>query len=967
MRGLTGCLAILLVVSFGVTRIGWEHEGVINNWLQVPTSRIIPTTVSADVDTQYYKSQYADDVNNITDADLARLITAANEFVAEEMTESAVLLKNDNNALPLDSSERSVNLFGFTARQPLYTCASGGGKNDPLRQISFKQAFENAGFTINQTLYDIYEDAPLKSSYGGMIEDRQKDESDPSIFTSEVDASVQANGGPAIIFLSREGGEGNDIDTFVTESDGRVRTGLGLSNNEIALLEIVKEYKRTGAVSKIILIHNSSNPIELGSLSDYDVDAALHIGTIGLRGAEGLVRLLTGEANPSGHLVDTFATSALSAPAIENYGDYSFEGTDTEYMVTQEGIYTGYKYYETRYEDLILGRYGANSAEGIQASTAGWNYASEIVYPFGFGLSYTTFTQTLDDVNVGRDTVTLEVTVTNTGDVAGKSVVQVYGQSPYGEYERTNLIEKSAVQIIGFDKTQVLQPDQSETLEIVVDKYLLASYDHNNAEGYILSQGDYYFAIGDNAHDALNNILVAKGANGMYDELGLYVSGNEDKVEKWTLPVMDSQKYKYSAVTGTLVSNLFDDIDYNYWNPGSFEYLSRQDWAGTYPETLDNLTLTEGMSTVLEMPYTKAPDAKDADDIEIGVDANLDFIDMKDVDFDDPLWDVFVKQMTLDDLAICVDSRFATPAVESINKPATVDDDGPDGWNQKYLYGDQGYATAYIGQAIVACSFNSDLLARRGDFMAEDAFFCNTTEFYSPGGDLHRTPFSGRNFEYFSECGYMSYLCMIPEVTAMEARGISAGGKHFAGNDQEINRGNACIFYTEQAFRETSLKGFEGSFTIAKATKTMGGKHNIGLHNCSENKALLTDLLRGEWGFTGTFIADAGAGSALLSVAAGADQWCLSRTGKRGNPIKEQITEFNDGDMLEVLLEINHRYYYALSHSNRINGLTPGAEIETLTPWWQTTLITIDSVLGALTIGAAGWFVYLTYFKKGGK
>ena len=981
-----GILAFLV----GATVTLFYYGPNINNQFHIATSKVVYEEGADTENTDYYKSDYADvrllakskdqltaGEQSTVAAALAKLNADEDAYVEYEMENSAVLLRNENKALPLGADEGKVNLFGFTAKQPLYSCASGGGKNDPDRAVNFIDAFEAKGFTVNRTLYDVLPEAGTKPSFGGMIEDRSDDEPEVSaVFTDAVDKSIKDMGGVAVVFLSREGGEGEDIAHFVTDRDGTVRSGLALSVNEKAMLGRVKAYKTAGNIAKIVVIHNSPYAMELDWLDDYGVDAALHVGTVGLKGSLGLVDLLTGAAVPSGKLADTFAASSLSAPAVQTWYDTEFTNTTYDgkqpyvagkavsnagaqkYMVLTEGIYTGYKYYETRYEDAVLNRYNAASATGSAAGN--WNYAAEMTFPFGYGLSYTTFKQTLESVTgFESDTITVTVSVENTGDVKGRSVVEVYAQTPYGAREIGNGVEKSAVQLVGFGKTGEIEAGGSATVTVEVDRYLLASWDSKSNEGeggYILSEGDYHIAIGDDAHDALNNILAAKGATGLTDATGAAVSGNAANVRTFR-GELDETSYKFSKYTGKRVKNRFSDVDVNYWldENKKVTYMTRSDW-NTYPTAVPQIEATAAMADLLAYKYTKAEGAKGYDAKEFGVDAGLKLVNMKDVEWeDDVTWSLFLHQLTLDELGVSIADSFGNALIESIAKPASINDDGPDGWNQKYVINGK-QSTCYIGQAIAACSFDTEMFVRRAEFLAEDAKFCNLSQGWAPGGNLHRTAFSGRNHEYFSEDANMNYIYLEYEVGTLIGNGISVGGKHFAGNDVELNRSNASMFQTEQTWRQNSLRGFESSFTKGGATSTMNCKGGIGLRNISEDKASQVNVLRDEWGFKGVVIADAGSGRGPEGIMCGTDMWCLFGQ-KYATSILDSIKENNDGELLDAVLASNKRYYYAFSRSIMINGLTADGKIVKVTPWWQIAIITVDVVIGVIALAAAAGYI----------
>lgn len=494
---------------------------------------------------------------------------------------------------------------------------------------------KDVGFSINDTLYDAYKNSSTSrvasnnltisggpNSTGDFNAAPVLGEEPKSFYTAQLQQSWENDyNDVAIVMLAREGGE--DCEMMMEDPDGI--SALALHQDEKDMLAMIRD---SGKFSKIVVLLNSAYPMELGWMDEYNVDACLWIGDPGQRGFEGVANLLTGKENPSGHLTDTYAANSLSSPAaytqsqnvaewsnvdeVLNSGIVTDSPLHVSYTATQaEGIYVGYKYYETRYEDSILNP--ASGASGTTGSSfgGGWNYAAEVTYPFGYGLSYTTFEQTLNSVSydADQDMFTATVTVKNTGSVSGKSVVQLYVQTPYGDYEKQNAVEKSAVQVIGYGKTDELKPGQSEQVTVTMDRYMMASYDYTNAKGYILSAGDYYLALGDNAHDALNNILAAKGASGMVDQDGNTVEGNAAKTYRWNYDTLDTESYRYS-VTGEEVTNQFDDCNANYWQEGSVTYLTRQDWNGTFPTKAPAITCTEEMMQILQGElYTKPEDS----------------------------------------------------------------------------------------------------------------------------------------------------------------------------------------------------------------------------------------------------------------------------------------------------------------------------------------------------------------------
>lgn len=573
-RGLTAIFLVLLIIVNMAAPVAYSYEGRINTVLGINTTKITSDDTENE-DTLYYKSDYGDDIYNLEK--LQELEDDCVETAVNEQEEGSVLLKNDENALPLAEGS-SITLFGQNSISHVQTeketsgfggssAVSGpfysyhGLTNSMQTLVTYEAAMKEA-YNVNETMVTAYRDSEYE---------RVKDVDDPKIgeapiefYTSELKESWQNDyNDAAVIMLTRQGSE--DCDLVLEDSEGISQ--LALHQDERDLLQMVKAEKDKGVFDKVIVLVNSNWAIELGNLDEYGVDACLWIGFPGIVGFTGVVNVLTGAANPSGKLVDTYAKDSLSAPAItyaqkKNTPTWAnleevLENVDdsdkyvSNYLIYAEGIYVGYKYYETRYEDTVLGQGNADSSTGSSTGSA-WNYNDEVAFPFGYGLSYTTFSQELNGVEYDEETdsYTVSVTVTNTGDKAGKSVVQVYGQTPYGNYEKENHVEKASVSIVGFAKTQQLEAGSSETVTVEVERYLLASYDYTNVKGYILSEGDYYLAIGDDAHDALNNILAAKNAEGMVDVLGNVVSGNADNAYIWNNDSLDASTYKESQYTG---------------------------------------------------------------------------------------------------------------------------------------------------------------------------------------------------------------------------------------------------------------------------------------------------------------------------------------------------------------------------------------------------------------------------------
>ena len=980
-RGLTSTSAFLLIVALFGTNCALDYTGTINSMLHTSSSKIVDDGTSTE-DTQYYKSKYGE----MNADNLQKLIADTYQQSVNEESEGAVLLKNDNNTLPLQKNSR-ITLFGHAVVQPVY---SPGGANsdaadDGQNVISLYDAMKSAGYAINDTLYQAYQKSATKrvasnsltvpggpKSDGKLAPPPQLGEEKASFYTQELQSSwADDYDDAAVIMLAREGGE--DDEMMMKDPDGI--SSLALHQEEKDLLKMVQS---SGKFSKIIVLLNSAYPMEVDTLKDYGVNACLWIGDPGIRGFEGVADIIDGSVNPSGRLTDTYAASSLSAPAVVNASQNTQQWSNVDDVlnsgivtdaaanvshtsVQAEGIYVGYKYYETRYEDAILNPASGAAAKVGATQGSSWQYQNEVTYPFGYGLSYTSFTQKLDNVQYDQktDTYTANVTVTNIGSTAGKSAVELYAQTPYGDYEKQNLVEKSALQLVGYGKTDTLKPGASATVKITVDRYLLASYDYTKTKGYILSAGDYYFAVGDNAHDALNNILAAKNATGMVDQDGNSVTGDAAKTYQWNLASMDTTTYQDSAA-GTKVTNQFADCDVNYWQPGTVTYLTRQNWADTYPVKATTVACTEDMMKILQGDtYTKPDNAPSVDSFTFSKNANLTLAAMKDVAYDDDAtWNQYLDQMSLDELASQISDMFGTKEVESVGKPAFTEGDGTASVGEsKYAeqYGDTRDVCLYPCSVVLAACWNQDLLQSRGEDMAEEAMYCNMPEFYTGGGDIHRTPFGGRNGEYYSEDSYVVYLDSAIELSAIQAKGIGAGIKHVAGNDQELYREGLAMFFNEQAFREGSLKAVEGVLSGDHTLVLMEAFNRLGLVWDSSSAALCTQVLRNEWGFKGQEETDGVVGSAYknhfsTSLTAGATTYCIDPGQSSSTAIVKEIKENNDGYLLSKLRDAVKNYHYALSRTILVNGISADSKIVHVTPWWQGTLYAVDGVFGVLTL-----------------
>ncbi len=973
-RGVTAVGVFILCLLLCLTQAMFVNAGHINAFLDAETCKLVLKDLPEGEELElpvYFKSDYAKDSNNVTEEEKQRQKDDVAAFVEKEEEEGAVLLKNDNNALPLSSSEiTKVSLFGRSTVNPYTKATSGGGGSGP-KSVDYLTALSERGFQYNQVLVDAYngDKSPKRDGVSRTI-----GESPVSVYNDSVKASF-ANTEVAIVMLSREGGESNDL--YREMPDGS--SELAIDKNERDMLELVKEYKANGTFKKVIVLLNSGHPMEVNWLDDYNVDACMIIGGPGKStGFYGVADLLKGDAVPSGRTVDTYAANSLSAPATVNFGEFAYKNSSdvaklkddisqTQYYIVQaEGIYVGYKYYETRYEDCILGQGNAAANVGIWNSKgSAWSYADEVSYPFGYGLSYSTFTQSLDEVKDNGDgTMTVKVTVKNTGNYDGKSVVEVYAQTPYGDYEKTNNVEKSAVQLVGFDKTDVIKAGGSATCEITVDKYFLASYDYTKAKTYIMSEGDYYLSVGDNAHDALNNILAKKGKSGLVDFDGKSVTGNAAKVYTWKEKF---DKDTYSVTDYAKVTNRLEDADINaYLSDGDkVKYLSRQAWDTTYPVKAPEITASKELLVALDgYTYVKPENAPSQYDIKTGTPAGIKLADMYGVDYSDPMWDTFISQMSVLEMCNALQESSGVAAIASINSPSTKNGDGPDGIAN---------SNGYVNESVAAASWSIEMIKERGRLMGEDALLTKgKQQVWCPGINTHRTPFGGRNFEYYSEDANLAYMLSAAQVVEMEKRGVSVGPKHFFANDQETWRTGVATYGNEQGFREIQLRAFEGAFVKGRCTSVMTAFNRIGPVYAGAHRGSMIDILRGEWGFLGINITDAAGANSYIhtveSVVNGTEMFCFTPNGYRTPDLIDAIKKNDDGYLLQCVKDANRRIWYTYAHTNLMNGLSSAYDVVPIMPWWQKVVIGIDVGFGVVVLAAAVMYALSAYvFNKKGE
>ena len=956
--GLSGVTSALLTLVLSGTILANANAMLINDVLGISTGGLELVGSSYPMDDSGYE----------------KLINDSYEYCVNQLEEGSVMLKNDG-ALPLAANERNVTLFGNNSAHTIYRSGAGGPTPNDEYVVDMQKAFTDGGFKINSKLYKAY------ATSGVSVSLTSAGEVPSSFYTSELKSTFDSYKDVAIVTFARYGTENTDPTRVV---DGRAY--LALSKNEEDLLKMIKEDSR---FTKTVVLLNGVLPMELDWLDEYGVNACIWYGNPGYYGLPGIVNILKGDANPSGHTVETFANNTLNSPAMRNFGDYNytFDGSAVDnqygrkYVVYKEGIYVGYKYYETRYEDCILEQGEAKCAEGATEGETEWNYAKEVSFPFGYGLSYSTFTQKLDSVTYDAkgDTFTAKVKVTNTSNKAGKEVVQVYVQTPYTDYDKENGLEKSSVQLMGYTKVDV-PAGQSVDAEVKFSRYLMASYDVKAGGGkgaYILEPGKYYFAVGNGAHEALNNILAQKGKTGMYDHNGKAVTGSTDCVKEYDpqLKQIDEKTYKKSQYTDKDVENKFADADLNYWadEDQKITYLTRNDWKNTFPTTVTALHANEKIVNGLRMDqYKKTAEtpsykAMIGEEVEAELDEPIDFIDMKNVPFDDEKWDKFISQLSLDELCVSISDARGIAAVATVNKPMNSIAEGPEGLLAKFKYGDKRACTGFATLPTTTATWDHKMQAKYGEMMGEEALFSGVAMVNAPGCNIIRTPYGSRASEYMSEDGVLSYYSVSNVIGSMRDKGLICNVKHCFLNNQETNRQGVSTFANEQSIREIYLKPFEGALTRGRSMGIMTSYNRIGLQYAATHKVLMNDVLRGEWGYEGSIIDDALTQSAYYSVGAdmllaGTDIFCLD--GQRGAQIKSLIKKTDDGTLVKALQRANKRIFYSLLHSSMGGSITSDTKVESSLYWWQGMLIGIDAVVGLATLGAIAMFIVTAYVKR---
>lgn len=900
MRGLAALMTCLMVLSIVGTGVANTYRGALDDTLGTESYVTINDDSAARFKTDY--------------ATIEDMAAAARDIAIREGEEGTVVMKNDNGVLPLKANA-NVALFGLAAYN-VY-----GPKGGNADAASLADALAGAGLNVNETLKDYYM-TNIINMHTEMRANRWTGKEVPTTVYDHMyvsapgdwttyqiaevpPAEFEALGVPAnwkeaiakdsigICVFARGAGEGNTYKPGSALNYAGEATGedpLKLSADELAVVEAAKE-----TCSKVIVLLNTGNNMMIADIAEggsHEVDGICYIGCPNDYQTIGIANVLTGKVNATGALASAFVRDHQSIPAVQNVGgdyfaDYeivcrnddprypgkeignigtgSFGGADTYnggmYIVEAEGIYVGYKYYETRYFDAVMGQGNANSAAGATQGSA-WNYSDEMLYTFGHGLSYLDYTQTIKSVTVDRSVngnITAVVEVKNNSNQDGKFLTQLYVQQPYTDYDRTNLVEKSAVMFLNSAKVDVAAGKSKEVTITIPTKYL-ASYDANNAKTYILDAGDYYFTAAAGAHEAVNNILAAQGKT-VAD--GMDAAGSK-AVVSWKLDQLDNTTF--AIANNTTVTNVADDADLNYWLPGTVTYLTRQDW-NTFPINYNKLNLKIADSPkkdqwIAEMrgeTYTISDTGAAAEAVpgpkftasEIGAE-QLNNIN-------DPYWDKLVHAITIDEaVGAVIHGGSRSDTLTNIDNPVVIQNEGPTGISAGYTDEATGktYKFNVNSQTLLGCSFNPELAYQWGLVEGNSCLWVERYDLWGSGLTLNRTPYNGRNYEYISEDPMLTNVIGREVIQGCSDKGIINGPKHMGFNDQEHNRAGISAYMTEQKFRETDLRGFEGALSDAFGMGVMIAFNRIGATNAAHHVGMIQKIVRGEWGFKGLISTD---------------------------------------------------------------------------------------------------------------
>lgn len=843
----------------------------------------------------------------------------AESLVSKIADEGIVLLENTDQLLPLNNTTK-LNVFGWASTNPCYGGTGSGALNDNYPRISLLQGLQDAGLEINQELVDFYTDySDVRPGLGMRTQDWSLPEPPADQYSQEMMDAAKSFSDTAMIVISRLGGEGSDLPTNLasdklpyTHNSDKYKDFeegehyLQLSQTEEDMIELV-----TSSFDNVIVVYNGANAFEMGFVQDYpQIKSVLWCPGAGQNGFASLGSIITGEVNPSGKTSDTFVYDLTATPYWNNIGNFSYDNMEefkvyNKYQKTDivpcfvnyvEGIFVGYKFYETA------------ATEGLI------DYDATVQYPFGYGLSYTTFTQEMGEISVADGVISFDVTVTNTGDVAGKDVVEVYFNPPY----TNGGIEKASANLVAFDKTDLLEPGTSQTLTITFDVEDMAAYDSKNNQCYVLEAGDYTISINRDSHTIVDAQTYTVSSTIVYGE--------------------DNARSSDQAAA----------VNQLQYAEGNVTYLSRTDGFANYKEATQapaTHTMPDHLKETFISNSNYDPAVYNNSDDKmptLGANNGLVLADLRGKDYDDPLWEQLLDQMSVEEMNLLISQAgFQTVAIPSIGKVATVDCDGPASINNNFTrVGSIGFPSAVM----VASTWNVDLARAFGDSIGKMADEMGVSGWYAPAMNIHRSAFCGRNFEYYSEDGVLSGMMAANAVAGAKEHGVYSYLKHFVLNDQENNRANMlCTWANEQSIREIYLKPFELAVKDGGAQAIMSSYNYVGNKWVGASSELLKEVVRDEWGFQGFVLTDYFSGNYMnadIGVRNGNDA-CLS-------PMDVGKNNVQDTSATSVLAMRqsckNILYTVANSRAYAPENLNAGM------PVWQIAAIAIDVLLAVVFV-----------------
>lgn len=850
-------------------------------------------------------------------------VSKANELAKEVQSEAITMLKNDDSNLPL--SNKKVNVFGWGSTNPVYGGTGSGSMSDQYETVSMLDGMKQAGIETNSELTKLYtdyrKDRPMVAMWS---QDWTLPEVPAKQYSDKLISDAKDFSDEAVITITRVGGEGADLPTNMKAKGITYNNNskdyedfkdgehfLQLSQTERDMIDLVtKNFK------KVMLVYNGANAFQFDFLNDYpQIQSVVWCPPAGQTGFSALGEVLAGETNPSGKTSDTFLKDLTKSVSYNNFGKFEytnmadkaakykgFTGDDVTaipgFVNYSEGIYVGYKFYETASDEGLI------------------NYDDTVAFPFGYGLSYTSFDQKLDSVKYKGGKVTVTATVTNTGDKAGKDVVEAYYNPPYTD----GGIEKASKNLAGFEKTKELQPGESQKVTVKFDDDDMASYDYKGAKAYVLEKGDYDISIQSDSHHVIDHKAITVKDTVTYDS--------------------DSNTHNGDK---TVATNQFDDV------AGDVTYLSRADHFANYKEATAAPTNFKMSDKAKETFYNNSnydPKKFDKDSDKMpttGAKNGLKLSDMYGKDYDDADWDKLLDQLTFDDMDnLIANGGYGTQAVKSVGKIQLTDADGPASLNNNFTgVGSIGFpaSTAF------ACTWNKDLAKQFGEMIGDMAHDMHVAGWYAPAMNIHRNAFSGRTFEYFSEDSLLSGVMASSEISGAKSKGVYSFMKHFALNDQETKRTEMlCTWTNEQAMREIYLKPFEMSVKEGGAQAVMSSFNYIGNTYAGADSALLQTVLRGEWGFKGFVLTDYFGGygyqNADQEVRAGNDSMLAT------TKITNHITDKSATSVKAMRQAVHNILYTAANSWQYANG-----EPKVATPIWKTAMYVAWGVVAVLVIG----------------